>query len=197
MDLTLNSLQRLICHKTQPANQNKNMKISLLKLHPHEKYFFTKLISVINIGVTRQIHVMCRLSSRHLQRAWHTCTKLHILYSGLICIRGQTGIVKTRRVDMGILIFFLDFGECERWNRDCNCNLYCEHNWNQQHKWWLFRVVWIFEMKLDDFYCYFHNVLADMSSGLLQVFVELGNLHGTSNYVLREPMPMYPAGHIA
>ena len=33
-------------------------------------------------------------------------------------------------------------------------------------------------------YCYFHNVSADMSSGLLQVFVELGNLHRTSNYVL-------------
>ena len=31
-------------------------------------------------------------------------------------------------------------------------------------------------------YCYFHNVSADMSSSLLQVFVELGNLHGTSNY---------------
>ena len=30
-------------------------------------------------------------------------------------------------------------------------------------------------------YCYFHNVSADISSGLLQVFVELGNLHGTSN----------------
>ena len=34
------------------------------------------------------------------------------------------------------------------------------------------------------FYSYFHNVSADMSSGLLQVFVELGNLHGTSNYIL-------------
>ena len=33
------------------------------------------------------------------------------------------------------------------------------------------------------FYCYFHNVLADMSSGLPQVFVELWNLHGTLNYV--------------
>ena len=33
-------------------------------------------------------------------------------------------------------------------------------------------------------YCYFRNVSADMSSGLLQVFVELRNLHGTSNYVL-------------
>ena len=33
-------------------------------------------------------------------------------------------------------------------------------------------------------YCYFHNVSANMSSGLLQVFVELGNLHGISNYVL-------------
>ena len=33
-------------------------------------------------------------------------------------------------------------------------------------------------------YYYFHNASADMSSGLLQVFVELGNLYGTSNYVL-------------
>ena len=33
-------------------------------------------------------------------------------------------------------------------------------------------------------YSYFHNVPADVSSGLLQVFVELGNLHGTSKYVL-------------
>ena len=31
-------------------------------------------------------------------------------------------------------------------------------------------------------YCYFHNVSADMSSGL-QVFVKLGNLHRTSNYI--------------
>ena len=35
-----------------------------------------------------------------------------------------------------------------------------------------------------NFAIFFHNVSADMSSGLLQVFVELGNLHGTSNYVL-------------
>ena len=33
-------------------------------------------------------------------------------------------------------------------------------------------------------YCYIHNVLADMSSNILQVFVKLGNLHGTSNYAL-------------
>ena len=50
------------------------------------------------------------------------------------------------------------------------------------------------ETKLDDFYhegfsdyCFifihFHNVSADMSSDLLQVFAELGNLHRTSNYV--------------
>ena len=32
-------------------------------------------------------------------------------------------------------------------------------------------------------YCYFHNVSADMSSGLHQVFVELGSLHGTSNFI--------------
>ena len=29
-------------------------------------------------------------------------------------------------------------------------------------------------------YCYFHNVSADVSSGLFQVFVKLRNLHGTS-----------------
>ena len=29
-------------------------------------------------------------------------------------------------------------------------------------------------------YCYFHNVSADMPSDLLQVFVDLGNLHRTS-----------------
>ena len=31
---------------------------------------------------------------------------------------------------------------------------------------------------------YFHNVSVAMSPGLLQVFVKLGNLHGTLNYVL-------------
>ena len=56
-------------------------------------------------------------------------------------------------------------------------------------------VVKISEMNLDDFYqvvsdyclhlyrC-FHSISADMSSGLLQVFVEHGNLDGTSNCVL-------------
>ena len=37
---------------------------------------------------------------------------------------------------------------------------------------------------LGHLYSYFHNVSADMSSSLLQVFVELENLHGTSNYIL-------------
>ena len=32
-------------------------------------------------------------------------------------------------------------------------------------------------------YCYFHNVSADISSGLLQVFVKLENIHGISNYI--------------
>ena len=56
-------------------------------------------------------------------------------------------------------------------------------------------VVWISETKLDvfyhsgfsDFYLlygYVHNVSADMSFGLLQVFVELGSLHGTSSHIL-------------
>ena len=46
---------------------------------------------------------------------------------------------------------------------------------------------WFLSLRVSDYclhlYCYFHHVSADMSSGLLQVFVELGNLHGTSNYV--------------
>ena len=33
-------------------------------------------------------------------------------------------------------------------------------------------------------YCYFHNIFADMYPGLLQMFVEFWNLHGTSNYIL-------------
>ena len=57
-------------------------------------------------------------------------------------------------------------------------------------------VVWISETKLDDFYhqgfadCYlqlygyFLNVSADISFGLLRLFVELWHLHKTSNYVL-------------
>ena len=60
-----------------------------------------------------------------------------------------------------------------------------------------FLVVGISEMKLDDFYhsgfwdyclhlyCYIHNVLTDVSSGLLQMFlVKLGSLHRTSNHIL-------------
>ena len=42
----------------------------------------------------------------------------------------------------------------------------------------------IFIIKDFHLYCYLHNVLADMSSGLYQVFIELGNLHGTSKFVL-------------
>ena len=34
------------------------------------------------------------------------------------------------------------------------------------------------------FYCYFHRVSADIYFGLLQVFVELGNLRRISNYVI-------------
>ena len=57
-------------------------------------------------------------------------------------------------------------------------------------------VVWISERKLDDFYhtgfsdyylhfyCYIHNVSADVSSRLLQVFlVELRSLLWTSNHI--------------
>ena len=33
-------------------------------------------------------------------------------------------------------------------------------------------------------YCYFNNVSTDMSSGFLQVFVEVRNLEETLNYVL-------------
>ena len=56
-------------------------------------------------------------------------------------------------------------------------------------------AVWIFETKLVDFYrsgfldylhlyCYIHNVLANMSSGLLQVFIELGSLHRAWKHIL-------------
>ena len=50
------------------------------------------------------------------------------------------------------------------------------------------RRINVYQISLLDFlslrvYCYLPNVSADMSSSLLQVFVELGNLHGTSNYV--------------
>ena len=53
--------------------------------------------------------------------------------------------------------------------------------WRSLH--WLLslRVFWDYCLHL---YCYFHNILTDMSSGPLQVFVKLGNLNGTSNYVL-------------
>ena len=43
--------------------------------------------------------------------------------------------------------------------------------------------AWFFSFSDYCLHLYFHNVSADMLSGL-QVFVELGNLHGTSNYVL-------------
>ena len=45
---------------------------------------------------------------------------------------------------------------------------------------------WFLSLGVSDYclhYCYFHNISANMSSSLLQVFVELWNLHGTSNYV--------------
>ena len=47
----------------------------------------------------------------------------------------------------------------------------------------LFKLIFIIKGFLP-LYCFFHNVSADMSSDLLQVFVEFGNLQGTSNYVL-------------
>ena len=47
---------------------------------------------------------------------------------------------------------------------------------------------WFLSLRFSDYclhlYSYFHNVSVDMSSGLLQVFFELGNFHGSSNYVL-------------
>ena len=48
---------------------------------------------------------------------------------------------------------------------------------------WIF-IIKVFSDYCLHLYCYFHKVSADISSGFLQVFVELGNLHGTSNYVL-------------
>ena len=41
---------------------------------------------------------------------------------------------------------------------------------------WLIFIIKDFRTIVFIFFC-FHNVSADMSSGLLQMFVELGNLH--------------------
>ena len=53
-----------------------------------------------------------------------------------------------------------------------------------QPKWPLTKVLILENMMFLDyclyFYCYINNVLASMSSGLLEVFVEVGNLHRTS-----------------
>ena len=56
--------------------------------------------------------------------------------------------------------------------------LSCQNFWDKS--WWFLslRVFGLLSSSL------FHKVSADMSSGFLQVFVELGNLHGTSNYFL-------------
>ena len=48
----------------------------------------------------------------------------------------------------------------------------------------IYIYIYIYILFLFLYLFYIHNVSADMSSGLLQVFVELRNLHGTSNYVL-------------
>ena len=59
-------------------------------------------------------------------------------------------------------------------------NVTCLNFWNE--------TCWFSTLGFSDeclyLYCYFHNVSADMSSDLLKVFIELGNLQGTSNYVL-------------
>ena len=49
---------------------------------------------------------------------------------------------------------------------------------------WMIFIFKGFQTIVFIFMVYFHNVSADMSSGLHQVFVELGNQHGISNYVL-------------
>ena len=60
--------------------------------------------------------------------------------------------------------------------------------WDDQHESYIFIIIKDFRTIVAlHLYCYFSNVSADMSadmsSDLLQVFVALGNLHGTSNYV--------------
>ena len=56
----------------------------------------------------------------------------------------------------------------------------CLNFWDEV--WW-FLSLRVFEL-LSPSLLLFPNVSTDMSSGLLQVFVELGTLHGTLNYVL-------------
>ena len=60
-----------------------------------------------------------------------------------------------------------------------NTNISCLNFWDE--------AWWFQSLRFSDYclhlYCYFHNVSADMSFGLLQVFVDRGNLHGTSNFI--------------
>ena len=66
---------------------------------------------------------------------------------------------------------------------------YAERSGNRVHIFIFFSGInfWDEALRISDYcldiYCYFHNVSADMFSGLLQVFVELGNLHGTSSFI--------------
>ena len=51
---------------------------------------------------------------------------------------------------------------------------------------YVYTYIIFYHLRFSDsfLYSYFHNVSANMSSDLLQVFIEIGNLHETSNYVL-------------
>ena len=51
MDLALNNLQRLICHKTQPSNQKKNKKKNKQKQH----IFFKIRIAFFSIETDKKI----------------------------------------------------------------------------------------------------------------------------------------------
>ena len=55
-------------------------------------------------------------------------------------------------------------------------------SWNQR------TFCWVLLFRVSDYclhlYCYTHNISADISTSLLQVFEELRSLHGTLNHVL-------------
>ena len=79
--------------------------------------------------------------------------------------------------------FWVSFSNCFHWyivSGPYQLDISCLNFWDKACWFLLLRVFGL----LSSFYCYFHNISADMSSSLLQVFVKLGNLHGTSNYVL-------------
>ena len=80
MDLALNDLQRLICHKTQPTNQPSSLLIS-------ELLYLTQnvLITVSNlILLTNFMHTMIKLTDFVLLRIYLECISLYYTHRFII-----------------------------------------------------------------------------------------------------------------